>query len=146
MKNPIIRTIYLYLFALTGLALVSIGAVRFVNLGLKTFLFTKADEHADYEARPPFTMPYPPKEKEMTEENFVQALGKCKDTCTLTDTQKEKLSLWLNDYEEWKTQPKVDYKTRERHRDSSFSLAFILVGLPLWLYHWRIIKKEARVT
>ena len=47
MKNEkhhsLVRTIYLYLFALVGLALLTIGAVRFVAMGLKAFVFTKAD-------------------------------------------------------------------------------------------------------
>jgi len=43
MKN-IIRTIYLYIFALLGLVLVIIGGVRFVDMGLKAFVFTKAEE------------------------------------------------------------------------------------------------------
>ena len=36
---PLIRTIYLYLFALLGLALLTIGGVRFVDMGLKAFVF-----------------------------------------------------------------------------------------------------------
>ncbi|GAG22415.1 unnamed protein product, partial [marine sediment metagenome] len=58
MKNekhhPLVRTIYLYLFALVGLALLTIGAVRFVDMGLKAFVFTKAEElQRLYEAMPP---------------------------------------------------------------------------------------------
>ena len=41
---PLIRTIYLYLFALVGLALLISGSVRFVNMGLKAFVFTKAEQ------------------------------------------------------------------------------------------------------
>jgi hypothetical protein len=31
---------------------------------------------------------------------------------------------------------------RNRQREISGSLAMILVGLPLYLYHWRMIQKE----
>ncbi len=140
MKNPMIRTIYLYLFALVGLALISIGAVRLVNLGLKTFIFTKADLEADFTQRPPIFAPAP--FREVKEDDFLATVEKCKDKCNLTEAQKNEISQWLINYKEWQNQPKIDYKTRERHRESAWSFAFILVGLPLWLYHWMIIKKE----
>lgn len=60
--RSLIRTIYLYLFALVGLALLTTGTVRFVDMGL----------------------------------------------------------------------------------DASINLAMILVGLPLYLYHWQIIGRETR--
>lgn len=31
---------------------------------------------------------------------------------------------------------------RQRQRELSGSLSMIIVGLPLYLYHWNIIKKE----
>ncbi len=144
MKNPIIRTIYLYLFALTGLALISIGAVRLVNLGLKTFIFTKADEQHDFSRQPPIFAPQPL--REVKEEDFLAAVEKCKDKCDLTDAQKIEIGQWLASYNEWQNQPKIDYKTQQRHRESAWSFAFILVGLPLWLYHWAIIKREKAST
>ena len=33
-------------------------------------------------------------------------------------------------------------QTRNRQREFSGSLAMIVVGLPLYLYHWRTIQKE----
>ena len=50
---PLVRTIYLYLFALVGLALLSIGVVRMVDLGLKALIFTGADESQRTYARQP---------------------------------------------------------------------------------------------
>jgi hypothetical protein len=43
-QHSFIRTVYLYIFALLGLILVIIGGVNFIDMGLKTFVFTKADE------------------------------------------------------------------------------------------------------
>jgi len=43
-KHSLVRTIYLYLFALVGLTLLVIGTVRFVDMGLKAFVFTKAEQ------------------------------------------------------------------------------------------------------
>jgi len=60
MKNhSIIRTIYLYLFALLGLVLIIIGGVQFIDMGLKTFVFTKADEEQKLSYSVYDQMPYP---------------------------------------------------------------------------------------
>lgn len=36
-------------------------------------------------------------------------------------------------------------QTNQRKRQLSNSIAMILVGAPLYLYHWKIIKKEQKV-
>jgi hypothetical protein len=140
MKNPFIRTIYLYLFALVGLALVAIGAVRLVNVGLKIFVFTKADQEINFSRQPPIFAPQPL--REVKEEDFLAAMENCKQKCILTETQKDEITRWLADYKIWREHPKIDYQSQQRQRESAWSLAFILVGLPLWLYHWAIIKRE----
>ena len=138
MKNekhhPLVRTIYLYLFALVGLALLTIGAVRFVDMGLKAFVFTKAEElQRLYEAMPPL-MPYLPEWIEQVQEGGE-----------LSEEAKATIKQWLADYEDWKERrSKIDPVTARRHRDASSNLALIFVGLPLYLFHWRIIRRETR--
>jgi len=39
---------------------------------------------------------------------------------------------------------KIDPVTCRRHKDAFLNLAMILIGLPLYLYHWRIIKRETQ--
>ena len=96
-KHSLIRTIYLYLFACLGLVLLTIGGVRFLDMGLKAFVFTKAEQEQRYETKSP-----------------------------------------LSD------EPEVSYVTVRRHKDASLNLALILIGLPLYVYHWRTIKKETK--
>ncbi len=55
-KNSWIRTAYLYLFALVGLALVVIGFVRLLDMGMKIFIFKEADKPESIRSSPP----YPP--------------------------------------------------------------------------------------
>src|SRR3989344_5972066 len=43
--NITIRRVYLYLTSLIGLILVLIGTTQLVNLALKTWVFTKADDN-----------------------------------------------------------------------------------------------------
>lgn len=132
-RYPLIRTIYLYLFALLGLVLITIGTVRFVNMGLKIFVFTQAeqDQYTRYKEPP---MPYglSPFEKAKTDES-------------LSEGERAQVKAYLEEYKQWKEQrDKVDYRLVQRHQDASMNIALILVGLPLYLYHWRIIQRETK--
>ena len=144
MKQPLIRTIYLYLFTLIGLVLITIGSVNLINLGLKRFIFTKADQELNYNLRPP-VISFLPDGKTMTEENLVSAIEKCQEKCDLTLEQKQEIANWLKDYKSWQEQEsKFDYLAQQRQREFSLALSLIIVGLPLYLYHWSIIKKETK--
>ena len=131
---PLIRTIYLYLFALLGLVLLTIGGVRFVDMGLKAFIFTKAEEEQRliYQ-QTPYT-PYP-----------VQQIEELQDEEGLSEEEKATIKQWLADYKDWREKnSKTDYIITKRHRDASLNLALILIGLPLYFYHWQIIRKETK--
>ena len=143
MKQPLIRTIYLYLFTLIGLVLITIGSVNLINLGLKRFIFTKADQELNYNLRPP--LPVMIEGKTATEEDLISAMEKCQEKCDLTLEQKQQIASWLKDYKIWQDQEsKFDYLAQQRQREFSLALSLIIVGLPLYLYHWTIIKKETK--
>lgn len=137
--HPIIRTIYLYLFALVGLAMAVVGMARLVDIGLKQYIFTKADEeiYRSFPAEPPAPKNYLV-ERGLTEE---QKKG-------LSEEQKKAMVQWEIDYKNWqesqKNQPKIDYKTAQTQRNASSALSMILVGLPLYLYHWSVIKRDKK--
>ncbi|MEK7494124.1 MAG: hypothetical protein AAB630_03135 [Patescibacteria group bacterium] len=134
-KNTLIRTIYLYTFSLVGLVLVVIGGVRFVDMGLKAWVFTKADEEQRMWSKQP-PMPAIPEKR-------IETAVKEGKTENLTDEEKTAMSEWLVAYATWKAQQeKFDPITSQRQRESAGALSFILVGLPLYLYHWRVIKRE----
>ena len=107
-KHPLIRRIYLYLFTALGLILVTIGTVRIIGLGLKVFIFTKADLYYDYPS-----YPYKP-----IEENA-------------TAPSKEEIELYQK-----------NQRDSNRQRDAAESIAMLLVGAPLYLYHWRVVQKD----
>ncbi len=136
---PLIRTIYLYLFSILGLVLLTIGGVRFVDMGLKAFVFTKAEEEQrliHQQAPIPYSVP--------RIEKFQQEIEEGKEIC-LSEEEKTNIEYWLADYKDWKERrSKIDYVTARRHRDASLNLAMILIGFPLYLYHWRIIKRETK--
>lgn len=134
MAKPNIRILYLYAFALVGLALVVAGTVRIADLGLKIYVFKKADQPQDYRNMPP----YPPI-------TVDQKTDDVKYSEKITPEQKAALDNWVNEFKYWnENQKKIDYLASNRQRTASNSLAMILIGLPLYLYHWRIIRKEAK--
>lgn len=129
-----IRTIYLYLFALLGLVLLIIGGVRFLDMGLKAFVFKKAEEEERLLYKTPYSMLYP-----------VERMESLENDEELTEQEREAIKEWLGDYRQWKeSQSQIDPVTTRRHRNASLNLAMILVGLPLYLYHWGTIKREIR--
>lgn len=139
MKNPIIRTIYLYLFALVGLAMLVVGLSMIINLGLKTWIFTQADKMDNYNNQPmPLYL--------SSDIKVAQEVKVCADKCELTQTQKEQVDSWLTNYEEWKNSEKNRdpnfYQKQNRQRQAATAISLILVGLPLWLFHWGVIKKD----
>ena len=91
-KHSLIRAIYLYLFALIGLALLIIGSVKFVDMGLKAFVFTKAEESQEvrqmykYYSVPPFSM---------------DRVEEYQEEVELSTEEKAALKQWVIDYEKW---------------------------------------------
>jgi methionine salvage enolase-phosphatase E1 len=112
-KYPLIRKIYLYLFSLIGLVLVVVGSVQLVNLALRIFIFTSADKYYEY----PMARPVMP-----------EASGT--KTVILQPNQAEVEAYQKNQL------------TSQRQRDATNALAMIIVGLPLYIYHWGVIKKD----
>ena len=132
-SHSTIRTIYLYIFSLLGLVLVIIGSVGFIDMGLKAFIFKQADAEQSIWARQP-PMPY-----------SLERTRGLNETSGLTEDELNAVQNWLRDYEEWtETQSRIDPVTANRHRSAARNLALIIVGIPLYLYHWRIIRRETR--
>jgi hypothetical protein len=64
---------------------------------------------------------------------------------TLTEEQRALIRQWLADYEQWReARAAMDPVASQRQRDASTSLALMLVGLPLYIVHWRMIQRRAR--
>lgn len=132
-KQSLIRIIYLYTFATLGLVLLIISGIRFLDMALKAFVFTKAEEEQRFVSLQP-PIPYE-----------IEKVEKIQKEEGLSEEEKIKIKQWLEDYKNWsENQQKISYVVMQRHRNASINLAMILIGLPLYFYHWRIIKKELR--
>jgi hypothetical protein len=145
-----IRTLYLYTFSLLGLVLVIIGGVRFIDMGLKAFVFTSADgEEKIYREQPPFPARLPDDSRDMLFEvdKDGQILPEVKKEGVFVTLPSEDYVLvqeWLGDYRVWQERQKAfDPVVARRQRDAASSIAMIVVGIPLFLYHWRVIRRES---
>ena len=108
-KAFLVRKIYIYLFSLVGLFLIVFGAVKLVNLGLKSYIFTGADFYYDY----PLAKP----------------VG---DGGSYNQPNQEEVEQYQR-----------NQKSSSRQRDAAESLAMIIVGLPLYFYHWSLARKDS---
>ena len=127
-----IRSVYLYLFALLGLVLVTIGSVQLVGLGLRSWVLTAADAEVRLRA-----MPEPPLRLAPRELEILQA------DSTLDPQVRAALRSWAEDYERIRAErEQLDPVEARRQREAAEALALLLVGIPLYLYHWRTIRRE----
>lgn len=134
-KFSLVKILYLYLFSAIGLIIFIIGSVDLINLGLKTYVFTYAEKSAweTYHPQPPLPFFSP----NLTPEKLDEKI------CNLSDEEKNFLRQWMADYQNWQTQYKnINYALAEKQKKLSLDLAMIIVGLPLYIYHWLIVKKE----
>ncbi|MCR4280400.1 MAG: hypothetical protein NUV82_03190 [Candidatus Komeilibacteria bacterium] len=144
-KDSLIRTVYLYLFALVGLAVLVIGLGQLVDLALKAWVFTYADNSAQYSYVERPLSPSVDYEKQRMDE-----YQRCTDVCQLSEAEKTALAQWAEDYDTWRENmmknEQVDYRRQERERQASRGLSMVIIGLPLYLYHWSVIKKDRRAA
>ena len=91
-----------------------------VNLGLKTWIFTSADEPTYYQS--PCYAPVAP----MMENNQPVKEADCE-----ASAEKQRAI-------------EAKAQTIQKQRDAVRDLAFLIVGLPLFAYHWRTIRKESK--
>lgn len=131
-RITLVRATYLYLLSLIGIILCLIGGSGFVSMGLRTFVFTQADdEQRMYREMPP--KPYA-----LSERIDGEARSVFRDSLALRQ--------WEADMAAWRERQKnIDPVAARRHREAASNLSFIIVGLPLYLYHWRLIRRD-RVT
>lgn len=133
LKNfSFIKLIYLYLFSALGLILVIMGSVKLIDLSLKILIFKEAEKTEIYNFPPPL-MPIP-------------VLEKIKTNGTFNKEEKQLFEDWSTRYKNWlEQQKKINLILARRQKEASNSISLILVGAPLYLYHWRILRKVLEI-
>jgi hypothetical protein len=105
-----LKKAYLYLVSVISLVIAVIGAIMLINLGLKAWVFTKADQNY-------YTTPCPA---------APNAVAQGCDPATLAQEQQQNEA----------------NQTSQRETTAAQAIAMIVVATPVWLYHWKLAKKE----
>ena len=131
--HPLIRTIYLYLFALAGLIIVIQAGIRVLDMGLEIFVFKDIAK----QERLNYAKPISP--------SYIAGIEKIQDDEELTEDERQSIKNWIEDYEEWKEESEeIDHISIRRQDEGASILSQIAIGLPLYMYHWSVIQKETK--
>ena len=115
-SNMSLKKAYLYLVSVISLVIAVIGAIMLINLALKAWVFTKADQN--YYAYPQCPPGAP-----------ATATGTKDINC---DPQ----------YQAQMQKQAEDNRTSQRQNTAATAIAMIVVATPVWYYHWRLARKE----
>lgn len=117
-----IKKVYLYLVSLISLVILVVAAIMLLNLALKAFVFTKADD-ANF---------YPPRIicEEVKSSEGTPALAK--DPACL-DPQ----------YEQKEREAEKQRRSAQKQNQAANAIAMIIVATPVFLYHWKLARKES---
>lgn len=128
-KTKLIRTIYLYLASLISLIFVAVGMGTLLNTGLKAAFFPEAEKKSFFECNQQPPMIGSP------DVSGYKAIA--------TEDQKVQLNQLLKDYQNWKDSSMGEKCIKPARQNKIVdALTMIIVALPIFLFHWRIIKKE----
>lgn len=119
-KIKIVRNAYLYIAALISLLFVAIGAYTLLNTAIKTYVLPKAEKggygRCEYINREPMVC--------------VDGKSDC------NSSQNEEVS-----EEEQKIKREECY-AEERQKNVADALTMIMIALPIFMFHWRLVRKE----
>jgi hypothetical protein len=125
-----VRTFYLYVVSLLSLIFLAVGIGNLANTTLKATIFKEAEKR-DYNVC--YNYPY-----------YISSVD-LKNLEGLTVDQNEKIESMIRDYEAWQetNTGEACYRSERENRIVN-SLTMILIALPLYIFHWAIIKKEKK--
>ncbi len=117
------KAIYISFASLCGLFLIIIGCIGLLQLALSIYFHTPQSK---YQYQPPMMQSY--------DIDFNNING-------LTSSQIKALIEWQKDYEMWrKEQNEFDWNKKNKNDALIFSLAMLIVGLPIFIVHIRLMN------
>ena len=116
-----IKKVYLYLVSLISLVILVIAGIMIINLGLKAFIFTNADDNYYYPAQ------------------LVCSEGKNPDGSALYRDP----GCDNPNYEAEQRKAEEQRRAAQKQSDASYALAMIIIASPVFFYHWKLARKEA---
>ncbi|MEK7131381.1 MAG: hypothetical protein AAB797_01420 [Patescibacteria group bacterium] len=122
-KSRIIKTIYFYLVSFVALMMVVFSTADTINIALKTWVFTQADKDM---------YSYP---RAVCEITTPVAPSDAKSVPAPTKADCEKSN-------EENIKQQEASRIAQKQRDVVRDLSMIIVGIPLFLFHWRIVRNK----
>ncbi|MBI5221346.1 MAG: hypothetical protein HY979_00885 [Candidatus Magasanikbacteria bacterium] len=121
-KTAVIKNIYFYLVAFVALMMVVFSLADLINTALRTWVFTKADNFDYYAGPVPACDP---------------TVAKTLDSSTpkISDAECAKV-------EATNKQRQKDSQEGQRQRDMVRDISMIVVGIPVFIFHWMTIRKK----
>lgn len=113
-KVALVKTLYLYLVSFVALMMLVISAVDVLNIVLKTFVFTKADSYTYY-----------------------PSATTCVPGATTTYDGKDCATA-----EQEARKSDEENRVSQRQRDLVRDISMLVVGIPLFAFHWRLARKK----
>jgi hypothetical protein len=114
---PWIKKVYFYLVSLISLVILIVAGIMLINMALKAWVFTKADNNIYY-PQISCTSPSPA---------GTTLPPECNDP----------------DYEAKQKQRDMEQRAAQRQREAANAIAMIIIATPVFLYHWKLARKEA---
>lgn len=119
-KTHLIKNLYLYLVSFVALMMVVFSLADVINIALRAYIFTKADDIPFYGPEMECATPGPTPGTD----------GKDVPRCISKDEQMQR---------------QKEQQTAQRERDLVRDISMILVGIPLFAYHWWLVRKKETV-
>lgn len=129
-----IRSLYFYFIAFGGLLVAVIGAGGAINIGLNALLKTTTDINGNISEPVPATY----------DNGGVQSIIACSDKCGFSADDTALANQWLTDAKGYADRQNVT--TGKTANDLSIYLPLLLVGIPLFWYHFARIRRETQDT
>lgn len=118
-KSNLIKNLYLYLVSFVALMMVVFSSADIINIVLRTYVFTKADD-VNY-----YTAPCPaPVNQDFKSVSGTPTVPDCEAQRAIDKEQNEKNA------------------TAQKQRDIVRDISMIFVGVPLFAFHWRLTRKK----
>ncbi len=124
-KGRIIKSLYFYLVCFVALMMVVFSFADTINIALKTWVFTAADKDTYYMPNV-CTAPQPmaPEVKGDLSRAPVMSVEECEKQNKISSEQQE------------------TSRIAQKQRDVVRDISMIVVGIPLFLIHWRILRNK----
>lgn len=133
-----VRSLYFYIASLITLGFVIGSLVAILVIGMQAWVFPNADP-AGYRIGPP---PEPYLTSMISDETGELTALTCTDECVFSTEDQNNLSVWYEQYTAW--EQKTENPNTNRYERLITALSLLIIALPLYLIHFRIVQRERK--